>query len=651
MPLTRHYPYFDEVDVLKWCKQLNLAEYNALRELNKSDNPPVFDTTGLTERADGFTATGIKSDSKGEAYFSFIIPETDEVLFSTGTLELAVYDITSPVAALAGSTAAAEYTARGIEEEIEETSQTVRLRTYDPIAQSFRNPLTNGVFLTKVDIFVATKDENRPLIVEIRPLVNGSPSAIERLRYGIATKSPDDITTSTDATVATTFEFARPVYLEPETSYALVIRSESNQYFVYQATMGAFELNSAEQRITSQPHMGSLFASQNGETWEPAQDKDLMFKAYVADFTPSTLAGTVVMNNAQTRLQRLPANPLVTTAGSTVVRIKHPYHGMNEGDTVILSRWTTADSASAAPTGFTAADIETGPTGATIVDVDLIGYSIDLLGSPATVSEESGALLWQATHNHRFHMGRNAVNVFEPDEVSVTPFNRFTSVPSLMSGANGYTKDVTKTLTSLQQDFTFSSVKTIASSINETNGLAGDKSLDLEVEYSSLNKYVCPVINVDDASFMTTQNVIDFQIDSAGIAGTIRPYEFIDETSPLGGTSPSKYVTKDVGLANPATGLKIIVAANVPTTSSFDVYYKTATEGKLDDSTWVLVEPETTNPNDDNPATFREYRYIAGGLTGSLEEFIKFKVKIVMKSTSEAKYPSFKDLRVIALED
>lgn len=650
MPLTRHYPFFDEVDVLKWCKQLTLSEYNTLVALNRSDTPPVSDTTGLTEREDGFTSTGITSDSEGTAYFSFVVPSTGDLLFTTGTLELAVYDITSPVANLANSQAAAEYTARGIQEEVVESSSTIRITTYDPIAQSFRNGLNHGVFLTKVDIFVATKDATRPLIVEIRPLVNGSPSAIERMRYGIATKSPSEITTSVDASVATTFEFERPVFLEPETSYALVVRSESNSYFVWQATMGDFELNSTEKRISAQPYMGSLFASQNGETWEPQQDKDLKFKAFIANFETSGLSGTVFMENSQTPVVRLPENPFQTN-GTTELRVNSPYHGMNEGDTVVLSRWTTDDSDTAAPTGFTPADIETGASGATIFNVDLIGYSITL-GSAASTSEVAGGSVWQATRNHRFHLGRNAVNVFAPNGTSTSAYNRFTAIPSLMSGSSGYTKDVSRSLTALQRDIEFSTPRVVASQINETNELSGNKSLDLEVELTTDNKYLCPVINVDDASFMAIQNVIDFQVDSAGIANTIDPYFFVEETNAGGGTSLSKYVTKDVSIENAATGLKILVAANVPTTASFDVYYKVANEAEtLGQKPWILIEPETPNPNDNNPNVFREYQYLAGGLTGSLDEFTKFKVKLVMKSISEAKYPSFKDLRTIAMED
>ena len=56
-------------------------------------------------------------------------------------------------------------------------------------------------------------------------------------------------------------------------------------------------------------------------------------------------------------------------------------------------------------------------------------------------------------------------------------------------------------------------------------------------------------------------------------------------------------------------------------------------------------------PPDDNPNAFRDYRYLAGGLQGQLDEFTEFQVKIVMQSTNSSVVPMFKDLRVIALND
>ena len=51
-------------------------------------------------------------------------------------------------------------------------------------------------------------------------------------------KDPDDVFISDDATVPTTFEFKSPVYLEPETEYALVLKSSVADYKVWISRLG-----------------------------------------------------------------------------------------------------------------------------------------------------------------------------------------------------------------------------------------------------------------------------------------------------------------------------------------------------------------------------------------------------------------------------
>ena len=61
------------------------------------------------------------------------------------------------------------------------------------------------------------------------------------------------------------------------------------------------------------------------------------------------------------------------------------------------------------------------------------------------------------------------------------------------------------------------------------------------------------------------------------------------------------------------------------------------------------MSPENVPPSDDNLQVFREYRYLAGGLGGDLTAFNKFQIKIVFRSTNQARVPMIRELRVIAL--
>lgn len=159
----------------------------------------------------------------------------------------------------------------------------------DPVAETFfidenRNP--NGVFLSSVDLFFATKDLSNPVMIEIRPTVNGYPSANTVVPFSQVTMLPSAVNTSTDGTVATNCKFPSPVFLQPG-EYALVIKANTNQYTVYVAEMGKILLGQ-NKSVTAQPYIGSLFQSQNASTWTASQEMDLCFVLYKCEFAIGT---------------------------------------------------------------------------------------------------------------------------------------------------------------------------------------------------------------------------------------------------------------------------------------------------------------------------------------------------------------------------
>jgi len=160
---------------------------------------------------------------------------------------------------------------------------------YDPLAQSFlvsKEEDPEGVFVTKCDVFFRTKDDgDTPVRFQIRTMENGFPTPkyfdlSEVLLY------PSDVNTSTDGSVATTFEFAAPVYLEGGKDYAICLISNSTKYSVYISRVGENDILT-DSYISNQPTLGSLFKSQNASTWEASQWEDLKFTLYRAEFAES----------------------------------------------------------------------------------------------------------------------------------------------------------------------------------------------------------------------------------------------------------------------------------------------------------------------------------------------------------------------------
>ena len=160
----------------------------------------------------------------------------------------------------------------------------------DPVAQTFLVPndfYPNGIFLTSVDIFMATRDlNNLPLRIELRPTVNGFPSAEEVIRNSSVTMLPSQINANPTTPTATNVAFKNPIYLEPG-EYSIVLLSDSLEYFTYISTIGEERLDGSG-KITTQPTLGSLFKSQNARTWTPQQESDLCFRLYQANFTTGT---------------------------------------------------------------------------------------------------------------------------------------------------------------------------------------------------------------------------------------------------------------------------------------------------------------------------------------------------------------------------
>jgi hypothetical protein len=161
----------------------------------------------------------------------------------------------------------------------------------DPLAQSFTVDET-GAFLTAVDLYFASKDENEKCYVEVRDVELGTPTDRLVQDFARVILEPSQIGISSDASVATKVTFPSPIYLQPQREYAIVVLAPTtNNYELWVARMGEKTVNGqnlpdAESvMVTKQYIGGSLFKSQNGTIWTASQFEDLKFKLYKAKFT------------------------------------------------------------------------------------------------------------------------------------------------------------------------------------------------------------------------------------------------------------------------------------------------------------------------------------------------------------------------------
>ena len=197
----------------------------------------------------------------------------------------------------------------------------------DPLAQTFSVDETSGIFITSVDIFFRTKDEELPVTVQLRTVETGLPTSV-KLPFGIQTIDPDQISISEDASVPTRVTFDAPVYLQGESRYALVLISASENYNVWISRMGETDISTVglpdEQQviISQQPYLGSLFKSQNGATWDPSQFEDLKFILYKAVFNTSPGVGRFFspeLQEGNDQIITLPENPIKSLSRKAVI--------------------------------------------------------------------------------------------------------------------------------------------------------------------------------------------------------------------------------------------------------------------------------------------------------------------------------------------
>jgi hypothetical protein len=206
----------------------------------------------------------IEADNHGVATGSFTIPAG----VPTGTVLVRIEGNQ-------GSVGTATYTGSGtVTTESRRIVQTVYCY-YDPLAQTFT--LTEGRHIAAVDLWFKAKGNSR-VLVQIRETTVGFPNQ-NVLAQGFV--YPVDI--NINGTL-TRINF-RPVWLEANVEYAVVILTDDPETAVAVTELGKFDsIHNAY--ITKQAYQtGVLLSSSNASTWTAHQELDLAFRLLACRFT------------------------------------------------------------------------------------------------------------------------------------------------------------------------------------------------------------------------------------------------------------------------------------------------------------------------------------------------------------------------------
>jgi hypothetical protein len=295
-PNTRVYPYFEDELVAEYVTPADSSFANTA-----SEGSPLI------------------TDSAGTVYANFRIPNDDNLKFRIGTKRFTLFDVanTTTQSDLITTSAHGDYTAiqlsvsqRGSsinmkvpqfsDRAVSRTRTLTSTRTVrrDPISQTFFVSVddSQGVFITKLDLFFGKKSSTLPVTVQLREVKSGFPSE-EIVPYSSKTLQASEVNVDPNRGIeATTFTFDSPVFLENNKDYAIVVMpgGDSDEYALWTGELGGTDVNTGE-LIHKQLASGVLFTSANDRTYSPIQSEDLKYKLYRADFT--TNIGTVYLEN------------------------------------------------------------------------------------------------------------------------------------------------------------------------------------------------------------------------------------------------------------------------------------------------------------------------------------------------------------------
>jgi hypothetical protein len=661
-PNTRMYPFFESIAVSDFCRPLASFDRFSDSPVDPEPNTAAIRHPDLTANDITTGVNALISNSAGELIGEFYIPNTAAIRFRTGDRTFRLSDDINNNFDTATCSAQAVYTASGITETLQEVSlrspnlqQTavsetrtvtnsrlintfVNAERWDPLAQTFLVDRPGGVMITKLDLYFSDKDANIPVTVQIRTVDNGYPTTTI-VGFGQVTLPASQVNTSNDGTVATTFTFPAPVYLNQGREYSIVILANSQDYKLWIAQLGENEVGTTN-RISKQPTTGVLFKSQNGSTWNADQMQDLKYKLYRALFNTSAV-GTLVLNNANIPLRKLFANPIYTTNNNNVVRVFHKNHGMP------LNSRVTITGVAADVNGIPVAQLNTTHT-LTAVEQDWYSF---VVGINATSTGNSGGTNVFATENKTINVLQPSVSIVQFPDTRTDWGLRLTTSQSLAGTEAAYNLDSANDYRPaiLNDNYLTDRPFMIASTVNESDRLSGSKSFWVRGILTTDADNVSPMIDLERMSAICVANRIDNpQAIGGGATGKNEVKDFVSELAPSGASALARYITRKITLNQAATALKIIFAANRPDGSTIETYYRIQTPGsdqRFEELPWIAATGQVIPLTTESPTIFRDYEYLNEGLT----PFTLVSIKIVLKSQNSSKVPRIRDFRVIAL--
>jgi hypothetical protein len=503
---------------------------------------------------------------------------------------------------------------------------------------------------------------------------------------------------SADGDTLTNFKFERPVYLAGGSEYAIVLLTGTGDaYKVWTAEVDKNRVGTVEgddnRTVSSSSYLGSLFKSQNGSTWTPDPDKDLMFRLHKCVFD-TTVNGSAVWKSANTMSHYVPSFTRTRNALAHV-NWSSSQPALSNPSALASSRklWDNdfdyhrfrVDATSLNyPSGFTNFSYVAAEKG------DVFAPNINNQQFiPVALHEDiipDTSLTIIKNKNGSFAL-KGLISTNNEDISPMINLERLslTMIKNLISDGGLYSNTWPSNYIAVDGEYNLGNTVgggfyietagegydgTEAVVISTSSGRIGVEAKGNTV-INSMGSLVGVTLQNAGNTYVSTPTISLFRNDgvsavNTGTGGSIR---YVGETSPQGpGNFLARYVTKSTVMhaGVEAKDLKIYLTAAQPRGTRIWVYTKVRSPDDLEsfeDKNWALtrrMQPWSSEVTP-NGTVFREIRFMGSGddefplayskIGGErFNTFNEFAVKIVMQSSDALVVPVIKDFRAVAVE-
>ena len=554
---------------------------------------------------------------------------------------------------------------------------------WDPVAQTFifsGNNYPNGLFLNSIKLFFASKPTTSTSKVELSIVgtQNGYPNG-QTLDHSIVSLTPDMVNEPTsspqylDANTYTEFTFSAPVYIQPDTLYAFIVKSPSNEYVLYSASNGDTALSSSTKnlptdptpstitKIGSAPYVGALFLSQNSQTWTADQNQDLMF-----------VMDRCVFNTS--------ASPTI----QYVLPKQLPYRALVEQS---LDYYLNANSLSKQVSSYANTDVYVDAFNITTTDFTPtttgINYSYNATlassGLAAGVQNIIPGKFGTATQEDIYLNDNNGERVLLAN--TGTSFSLYSQLSTNNDAVSPIISDAGLTVYAVKWninncELSNSLITLVSGGSGYSNNTSGNTTVTIVGGGGSGASAVANVsggvikniyITNPGSGYITTPTITIS--DANTTPGTGASAIISGETSKNGGNALARYVTKKVVLDQgfDSGDLNVYLTAYRPVNTDINVYYKILNRNdtqNFEDSSWQLMTKINNSASAYSKSRQDTIEYtFAPGTAGTDQGFVtytsstgqvyttfsQFAIKVVLTSSDHTFVPFVSDIRAIAL--